>query len=79
MQAESATFDARGRLANIPVRSLVIAGAHDMAPPAKVQELADGLPNSVFVVFENSGHFSPVEETESFTQLVFDFVGVESP
>lgn len=75
---ESSTFDARDRLALIPVRSLVIAGAHDMAPPTKVQEVADGLPNSVFVVFEDSGHFSPLEETDAFTQLVFDFLGVQS-
>lgn len=75
---ESATFDARDRLALIPVRSLVIAGAHDMAPPTKVREVADGLPNSVFVVFENSGHFSPIEETGAFTQLVFDFLGVQT-
>jgi len=76
---ELSTFDAREQLASIPVRSLVIAGAHDMSPPTKVQELADGLPNSVFVVFENSGHFSPIEETEAFTELVFDFLGAESP
>lgn len=75
---ESSTFDARDKLALIPVRSLVIAGAHDMAPPTKFQELADGIPDSVFVVFENSGHFSPIEEKEAFVELVLDFLGVES-
>ena len=61
---ELPTFDAGGLLAAIPVRSLVIAGAHDMVPPERVKALADGLPRAEFVVFERSGHFSPVEELE---------------
>jgi proline iminopeptidase len=73
---ETPTFDARNKLAAIPVRSLVIAGAHDMLPPSRVKELADGLPDARFVVFERSGHFSPVEEPESFKTAVYDFLGV---
>jgi pimeloyl-ACP methyl ester carboxylesterase len=73
---EAGTFDARDELAGIPVRSLVIAGAHDMLPPEQVKALADGLPNATFKVFEQSGHFSPVEEPEGFRAAVLDFVGV---
>jgi pimeloyl-ACP methyl ester carboxylesterase len=73
---ETPTFDARNKLAAIPVRSLVIAGAHDMLPPSRVKELADGLPDARFVVFERSGHFSPVEEPERFKAAVYDFLGV---
>jgi pimeloyl-ACP methyl ester carboxylesterase len=73
---ETPTFDARDKLAAIPVRSLVIAGTHDMLPPSRVKVLADGLPNSKFVVFEKSGHFSPVEEPEGFKAAVYDFLGV---
>jgi len=73
---EAPTFDARDRLAAIPVRSLVIAGAHDMLPPERVKVLADGLPNARFAVFEKSGHFSPVEEPEAFKQAVYGFLGV---
>jgi pimeloyl-ACP methyl ester carboxylesterase len=77
---ESATFDGRDLLPEIPVRSLVIAGAHDMLPPERAKPLADGLPNAEWVVFENSGHFAPVEETELFKSVVFDFLGVgEAP
>jgi len=72
-----ALFDARDALAAIPVRSLVIAGAHDMLPPAAAKVLADGLPNAEFVVFENSGHFSPVEEPQAFRARVWAFLGVE--
>ena len=73
---ETPTFDARALLAAIPVRSLVIAGSHDMLPPARVKVLADGLPRAEFVVFERSGHFSPVEEAEGFEAAVHAFLGV---
>jgi proline iminopeptidase len=73
---EAPTFDARDLLPEIPVRSLVIAGRHDLVPPEGVKALADGLPNSEWVVFENSGHFAPVEEPELFRATVFDFLGV---
>jgi pimeloyl-ACP methyl ester carboxylesterase len=73
---EMPTFDARDKLAAIPVRSLVIAGAHDMLPPERVKVLADGLPSAKFVTFEKSGHFAPVEEPEGFRKAVLDFLGV---
>jgi proline iminopeptidase len=73
---ETPAFDARDKLPAIPARSLVIAGAHDMLPPSRVKVLADGLPNSRFVVFEKSGHFSAVEEPEAFKAAVYDFLGV---
>jgi proline iminopeptidase len=69
-------FDARDMLAAIAVRGLVMAGAHDMAPPEKVKVLADGMPHARFVVFEHSGHFAPVEEPVAFAAAVYDFLGV---
>lgn len=69
-------FDARDLLAEIPVRSLVVAGAHDLLPPAEVRPLADGLPDAEFVVFEESGHFAPIEEPERFGEVIFRFLGV---
>jgi proline iminopeptidase len=73
---EMPSFDARDLLAGIPVRSLVIAGSHDMLPPSRVKALADGLPHAEFVVFRHSGHFSPVEEGEGFKAAVYAFLGV---
>ena len=73
---EMPTFDARDLLARIPVRSLVIAGSPDMLPPSRVKVLADGLPHAEFVVFERSGHFSPVEEGAGFKAAVYAFLGV---
>lgn len=67
----------RDQLPTIPVRSLVIAGRHDMSKPKKVKALADGLPDSVYVLFENSGHFAPLEEPELFESTVYEFLGVD--
>ncbi|UCF68440.1 MAG: alpha/beta hydrolase [Acidobacteriota bacterium] len=72
--AEMPIYDFRDRLAEIPVRSLVIAGRHDLLPPEKVAELSDGLADSQFVVFEQSGHFAPVEEPEKFIAAVVEFL-----
>ncbi len=73
---ENPTFDARDKLPAIAARSLVVSGAHDMLPPTKGQELADGLADSTFLVFEASGHFAPVEEPEAFRRAVWEFLGV---
>jgi proline iminopeptidase len=74
---ESAVFDARDQLSAITARCLVIAGVHDMLIPEKVQELHNGLPDSKFVLFENTGHFAPVEEPERFKAQVYEFLGIE--
>ncbi len=69
-----ASPDLRDRLPLIRARSLVIAGRHDMLPPSRVQEIADGIEGAEFLVFEQSGHFAPVEETEKFVRTVVDFL-----
>jgi pimeloyl-ACP methyl ester carboxylesterase len=74
---ENPTFDARDRLPLITARCLVIAGAHDMMPVEMARELAEGLSDAEFMVFENSGHFAPAEETAAFTATVWEFLGVE--
>lgn len=74
---ESAGFDARPKLGVITARTLVIAGAKDAAPPAKVKEIADGIKGAQFVVFGKSGHFAPIEEPEAFRDAVFRFLGVQ--
>ena len=57
--AELPAFDARGLLAEVPVRSLVIAGSHDLLPPSRVKVLADGLPHAEFVVFSGAAISRP--------------------
>lgn len=69
-------FDMRDELPGIRVRSLVIAGTADTLPPAKAEELSSGLPNATLVVFEQSGHFSQIEQPEAFQKAVLEFLGV---
>lgn len=71
------TLDLRDRLAEIRARSLVLTGEHDMLPVAKGKELAEGIPDARFVVFERSGHFAPLEEPEKFVTTVVDFLNAE--
>jgi proline iminopeptidase len=71
-----ASLDFRDRLPLIRARSLVIAGRHDMLPPSRAQEISDGIEGAEFVVFEESGHFAPVEETEKFVRTVLDFLRI---
>jgi len=75
-QREHPTFDARDQLPLITARCLVITGAHDTMPVSKGEELAAGIPDADFVLFESSGHYAPAEEPEAFTNLVFKFLGV---
>lgn len=78
-QRTAPSFDARPLLPDIGVRSLVIAGEHDVLPPEFIKPLADGLPDAQFVVFQASGHFAPIEEPERFREIVLGFLGVELP
>lgn len=73
---ETASFDARPKLGSITARSLVLAGKYDAAPPEKVKVIADGIKGATFRVFEHSGHFAPIEETDAFRAAVFEFLGV---
>ena len=71
-------FAAGSRLGFDCFHSLLIAGAHDMLPVEKAQEIHDGLSDSEFIVFDDSGHFAPVEELEKFKTVVYEFLGVHS-
>jgi pimeloyl-ACP methyl ester carboxylesterase len=76
-QREHPEFDARNLLPQIEARCLVITGAHDAMPVSKGEEMAAGIPNAEFVLFESSGHYAPAEEPEAFENLVFEFLGVD--
>ena len=63
-------FDA---LASPP--ALVLAGRGDRTCAVEGAEaMAKGLPDSEFVVFENSGHMTYVEENEKYLKVVRDFL-----
>ncbi len=55
----------------------MLAGEHDMMPVERVEEVHQGIPNSMFRVFEESGHFAPVEQPDAFHPTVLGFLGVK--
>ncbi len=67
-------FDARDDLTKITARSLVISGAHDLLPPEKGREVADGFADARFTLSTASGHFAPLEEREKFVEVVVGFL-----
>jgi proline iminopeptidase len=73
---DSPAFDAREHLGKITAPTLVIAGAHDLLPATRCEEVAQGIPGSRYVLFEKSGHFSPFEEREKFVKTVTDFLSL---
>ncbi|MFQ5349041.1 MAG: alpha/beta fold hydrolase, partial [Thermoanaerobaculia bacterium] len=73
-QQELPTWDLTEQLSAIPTRSLVLAGAHDLLPAERAQEMSDALADAEFGVFENSGHFAPLEEPQVFVAAVRKFL-----
>jgi reactive intermediate/imine deaminase len=68
-------IDQTALLREIPVPGLVIVGAHDALPPERGRELAEGLPRARYLLFEDSGHFAPLEEPHRFLDAVASFLG----
>jgi proline iminopeptidase len=67
------------RLGEISVSVLFTCGRHDEARPETVASFTERVPGAEMVVFEESGHCAPLEETERYLEVVRDFLGrVES-
>jgi proline iminopeptidase len=68
-------FNTVDRLKDLAVPTLVLSGGDDwITPAAQGQRLLAGLPNAQLTVFENSGHFPFVEETEAYLAAVRDWL-----
>ena len=67
-------WDIVSRLGEIRVPTLVIGGRFDEATPAVTQTVHRGIPASEWVIFEKSGHFPHLEETESYLQVLDQFL-----
>lgn len=60
-------YDLRHRLREIDAPALVVAGRYDwITAVSQAEELARGLPHARLAVFEQSGHYPFIEETERF-------------
>jgi 3-oxoadipate enol-lactonase len=69
-------FDARESIAAIPVRTLVIAGAHDPAtPPADGRFLAEKIKGARYVEL-SAAHLSNIEDHDRFNEEVSAFLAV---
>lgn len=71
----AARYDVRGRLGEISLPALVIAGAYDwVCPPAASRRIAAGIPGAEHVLLANAGHFSFSEQPEPFLRAVRAFL-----
>jgi proline iminopeptidase len=73
--AEYGGIDVEDRLQVVKHPVLVLAGRHDRTCVVEgAQAMASGLPDSVFVVFEESAHLTFVEENGKYVRVVRDFL-----
>jgi len=62
-------------LERVKASTLVTAGRHDPQTPIEcAQELSEGIPTNMLVVFENSGHYPFVEEKDKFLDIAGTFL-----
>lgn len=68
-------YDLKPRLHEITVPTLITVGRTDWITPVSCsQVIADLVPNSEMVVFEESGHSPQIEEAEAWTRTVREFL-----
>ncbi len=69
-------WDLTRRLGEISAPTLILVGRDDfICPPSQAQIMHERIPNSELVIFENSGHFTHVEEPEAFFEAVRGWLG----
>ena len=68
-------FDGRGRLGEITVPAIAVAGENDLAcPPDQMADMARALPDCRYEMLKACGHIIPVEQPELFTEIVRAFM-----
>jgi pimeloyl-ACP methyl ester carboxylesterase len=67
-------WDRTDRLGEINVRTLITCGRYDELGPACAATLDSGISNSEVHIFEQSAHVAHLEETESYLQVMRDFL-----
>lgn len=61
------------RLSEINIPTLVLSGRYDEVTPAVVETVHRGIPNSQWVLFEQSAHMPHLEESGRYLQVVNEF------
>jgi 3-oxoadipate enol-lactonase len=68
-------FDFRNDLAKVKSKTLVISGKYDgLNPPDNGREVASLIPNASFVEMQYSGHAPMYEESETYVEIISDFL-----
>jgi len=67
-------WQAKDRLGEIRVPTLVVSGRHDEATPALQEVLVGGIADTEQVIFEDSSHLPMWEERERFMDVVGDWI-----
>ncbi len=67
-------WDVSARLGEIRTPTLVLGGRFDHAAPALAEEIQTSIPGSELVIFEHSGHFAHLEETEHYLETISNFL-----
>ena len=74
-KAEYGGIELENRLKDVTQPVLVCTGRYDRACTVEAAEaMADGLPNSELVIFEDSGHMTFVEENDLYLMVVREFL-----
>ena len=75
MMGEQRKHESAAFLPKIGVPALILAGRKDLFTPPSVQEkMADLIPDSEIVWFEEGGHMLPIEEPEGIVAAMRDFM-----
>lgn len=68
-------FDVTGRVGNISISTLIIAGTLDRLTPMKYSEyLHKRIPGAQILVIENCGHMMALEKPDEFAKGISDFL-----
>ncbi|MGE7883254.1 alpha/beta fold hydrolase [Bacillus sp. NPDC094077] len=71
---EYSSFDLREYLPSIQAKALIVCGRHDAQCPIQYStEMHEGMPNSIFVPFEDSNHYPFLEEATHFISITQEF------
>jgi proline-specific peptidase len=67
-------WDVRDCLGEINVPTLITSGRYDEATPLIAETALQGIPNSEWVLFEESSHMAHIEEQERYMQVLNNFI-----
>lgn len=74
VQRDIYLYNARPRLPEVSVPTLVTGSAHDLTCGDVPREIAAGIPGARYAHFENSAHAPHLEEREAFLEAVREFL-----